>query len=235
MLKIKDLIFMSLVLVLFSLNAQATIVLDNPGFEISPMTTPSQTSLPSGSLETYSWVSNSSTKAYFLHEDKNSDYIPETPEGSIWMMLYTQGTSIGHTIADTSLIGSVFDVSYIISKRANEGVDVNHNVMIIAGTSATYVGGEVLATTNYNTDLPAHGSGDSVYNDVSLSLTTVGTPLATNDTLWLVIENDCNNRAGTTVTTTQLLVDDFAVAVPEPMTLALLGIGGIAVLKRKKN
>jgi hypothetical protein len=155
-----------------------------------------------------------------IHENRGS--MPLTPDGEQWAFLQHDTAQLGQRIGDIGLLGDVWELSYLVSHRTNENLNVDHLVHVIAGSPSTYVGGVTVATEVYDLALAASGT----FNVVDMQFTPVGATGGFSD-LWLVFENDASG---------QLMLDSVALTTtPEPGTLSLLGLGGLALLRRRQR
>ncbi len=180
-------------LLMMAMGLQANgITLVNPSFEDNGAVNAS-----GQSWQDYDIVGWLDTTASVINENRGS--VTQTPYGTEWAHLQGTGTSIGQAIGGTSLIGVPLEVSFIVTRRTNEGLATDTKVQIVAGTASSYVGGVVLAEKIYNTPLAAAAT----YNEAAVKLTPTGDP-GSNDTLWLVLANNISGNA-------QLHIDNVAV------------------------
>ncbi len=188
-----------------------TVTITNPSFEDDDLggqgSAGQYAGVPTG------WVAAGGASVLAIGEDRV--YCPDTPYGVAMVDVYAIGQKLGQSIGTgLGLLGRLLDVSYIVGRRTNDGLDTRHNVMIMAGSASTFDGGVVLATATYDTDLPYYEPGSAVgaFNTVNLSLDASG-DVGSNTQLWLVFENNVSSG-------TQLMIDNVAVSfVVKPGTL----------------
>jgi hypothetical protein len=201
-----------------------TITLSNPGFESPDIAS-------DGYLEgnPTGWVGTGTVGV--IGEARSN--VNDTPDGDQWGYTAVNGSQLGQAIGSgLGLLNTTFEVSYLATRRTTNNVNLNHNVMIMAGSETTFVGGEVLDTVNYNTDLES----TTEYNSITLNLETPADYTGSNTQLWLVFENQVTPHPSAGA---QFMIDQVGVeatAIPEPSVLTLLAAGliGLIAVRRQR-
>jgi len=170
------------------------------------------------------WVWNGIGAPGTIDEQKTGPETTDTPYGAQWAHLDNTGCNIGVKIGTgLEYLNNKIDLTYIATRRGAE-LDLNHNVLIIAGdnTSFDQTGSVVLDSVNYTGSL----SSTLTYNNIAVSLNAVG-DVGDQNQLWLVFDNEVG-PAGR-----QFEIDNVEATsspIPEPNTLALLVAGVIGLL-----
>lgn len=177
--------------------------------------------------------------AYTFTTDDASDNHPDTPYGENWGELGNQRwmyQQIGTYEENMDL-----NITFLLGQRGDKPFQGVHVSLLVGGTPASatdvnlkYYSENPLVTQVGAVEIANSGvidpfvpSIDMATSEQSLSFST-GTGFTVGDPLWIQI----NKVDGTG----RVLIDNVAVAlVPEPATMALLAIGSIAALRRRRK
>lgn len=153
-----------------------------------------------------------------------------------WLYIGGLDNEAGQSIGDiTSHLGVTIRITYDFTRRATEGTNWNHRIRLYAGDGTGYTAASATADPNasLSDSFLAEGTGTNsgapagsfASNTVDLTLPSSYT--GSLDQLYLSFKN----RNGG-----QFLMDDVTVtAVPEPSSVALLGLGGLALILRRRK
>ncbi len=130
---------------------------------------------------------------------------PDTPYGIAWMQLGGKGAAVATRIGDLGLYGKFLDLSFIVSRRTNQPLNISCGIEIVAGSVTEPDTNFVLAEYLYDDNLQAANT----YNEVRVQLRPEGDS-GSYDYLWLVVENDTDNLSSSW--TSQLQFDMFRVS-----------------------
>ena len=162
-----------------------------------------------------------------------------TPSDYTWLHLQVINNEGGQKIGDIlPHLGMVIEVTYDVTRRTNEDDgNWNHRVRLYAGTGGAYAASSDTADPNasLSDDFLAEviggnsGAAAGTFETKTIQLTLPATYTGSHTELYLSFKN----RAGDTA---QLHFDDVSVvAIPEPTSAALLGLGGLALMLRRRK
>lgn len=161
-----------------------------------------------------------------------NDDTTDDPGGNdkAWLNINKTNTRVGQKIGLVAdLLNTPLDITYDATRRANEDKSINHTISLIAGTSLTYVGGDVLASSSLTGTLTSSTSVQAFAEQLTATGST------SNTYLWLVFRNDITGNS-TNFFSPQFMIDDVtATPIPEPGSLALMGLGGLCLLRRRRQ
>lgn len=174
-----------------------------------------------------------------IGEDRTSVTDDTTAPAHIaWMHLQGINNEAGQAIGDIiPNLGLTIQITYDLTRRTNEGTNWNHRVRLYAGDGTGYTA--FSDTADPDSDLSDAflaevtggnaGAATNTFESKTVELTLPSTYTGPLDQLYLSFKN----RAGTSA---QLHIDDVTVTVvPEPSSAALLGLGGLALILRRRK
>ena len=197
-------------------------------------------------------IGNQNIPGWFDFQSGNGDLVqsdapaavPDDPNGSGWLNIVDSGGVDGTGAYQAFGTRDATDLAYTFNFNVAERSDADFNDLIISlyydgsGTATPADGttpaaaGLLLADSrpfdfNVGVDGPATGTAS-----ITLNASTVGV----GDTVYLAFASVDQIPSGT-VGSQQALIDDVTVTavVPEPASLALVGLGGLCLLGRRRG
>lgn len=186
------------------------------------------------------WFDISSGNGDLVQSDTANTAIPDDVDGTGWLNIVDNTTFTGdrgvYQSFGTHDLGIVsYDVSYIKGQRS----DALFNELILelwygtaTGADSTDINTLGLTLADSVTIDDTGLSGESTFAEEK-SLDATGVP--TGETLWLAFRTTDDNTSSSAAE--QGLIDDVTISgvIPEPASLALVALGGLAMLGRRRS
>jgi len=181
-------------------------------------------------LNNYSPDSNYSTSGSLIANSRSDDpHYDRMPIYSFDLSSYSGGyDEVTLTLSTGSSSGTFFSFYYI--EDAVDTSSITWNTAVAAGIVPSTADGTVNGSLLLTTEVADYSATSTTYFD--FDLTNIGTISSDSDGLFSIVVVDRDNSGATTSFhrhTAALTV------VPEPTSLALLGLGGLALVTRRKR
>ena len=191
---------------------------------------------------------NGTSKGDTIQWEGSTAQLPADDNGEVWGLLNINENDSNNPGAYYQAIGTnelnyITKVSMTVGNRSNFFFQdivlslYSGNVTGANGSSLSGLGATLLDSATITNSVFA--LGDAMDESIAPQTATIsglklntGTLGVAGETLWLEISSTV---PGANVWEYQAFIDDVAVAVPEPSSIALLGLGGLALLARRRK
>jgi hypothetical protein len=191
---------------------------------------------------------NGTSKGDAIQWEGSTAQLPADDNGEVWGLLNINENDSNNPGAYYQAIGTnelnyITKVSMTVGNRSNFFFQdivlslYSGNVTGANGSSLSGLGATLLDSATITNSVFA--LGDAMDESIAPQTATIsglklntGTLGVAGETLWLEISSTV---PGANVWEYQAFIDDVAVAVPEPSSIALLGLGGLALLARRRK
>jgi hypothetical protein len=160
------------------------------------------------------------------------DSLGDAPEGSKVYFTWSNGQHISQILADTLQANTTYTLQMDYLTRTDGEGPITAFLALGYGAGGPGGGTELESIVNNNPGAPVPATGSGSFTTWTLTYTTGASPTGEDEVLWIDLGANPNLNNGSAGYDNIRLV---AVTVPEPSTTALLGLGGLALILRRRK